>query len=113
MPLQSVLQYPTKTDKKKKKKKKKEVKAIQKSDSINLTSVGNSALGVATIELAKNILTPADNKTVTRKEFNELKSFMSGRYLPVNNAEKDVYGKLPYYDVETGNVVFLFEHQTK
>lgn len=110
-PLQPVLQYPVKIDKKKKKKKEKKI--IQKPDTINLPGIGNAAIGAAAIEVVKNILTPADNKPVTIKEFNELKSFIRGRYLPVNNVVKDIYGKLPYYDVETSNIVYFFEYQIK
>lgn len=90
----------------KKKKKKKEVKVIQKPDSINLASIGSSALGVASVEVVKSLFTPTENKPATKKDLQELKSFMKGRYLPIHNIGKHASGKMPYYDVETGNVVY-------
>ena len=97
----------------KKKEEKKEEKVMQKSDSINLPSIGNATLGIAAFEVAKEVFTPIENKPATKKDLQELKNLILGRYLPVKNADKDAYGKMPYYDVETGDVVFLFEHQTK
>jgi len=76
-------------------------------DEMSLAGVGNAATGVAVVELAKNLLTSAENKPVTKKDFKELKAFIKGRYLLINNAEKDFYGRFPYYDVVTGNVVYL------
>ena len=107
-PLQPVLQYPEKTDKKKKDK-----KTIQKTNTINLPDIGNAALGVTAFETAKSLFTPTENKAATKKDLQELKSFMRGRYLPVNNIPKDNNGNFPYYDVETGDIVFLFGHQVK
>jgi len=106
--LQESSQLPEKIEKKKKKK---EAKVIQKPDSINLPDIGNAALGVTAFETVKNLFTPTENKAVTKKDLQELKSFIIGRYLPIHNIAKDNNGNFPYYDVETGNVVYLFDNQ--
>ena len=66
--------------------------------------VGDAAAGSAIVEAGKHLLGLA----VTKQDIQELKSFIKGRYLPVNNAGKDSLGRFPYYDVETGNVVHLY-----
>lgn len=76
-------------------------------DKMSLAGVGNAATGVAVVEIAKNLFTSAENKPVTKKDLQELKAFIKGRYLLVNNAKKEAYGRFPYYDVVTGNVVYL------
>jgi len=41
-------------------------------------------------------------------DINELKTIIKGaRYFPVNNMDPSEYGECPYFDVETGNVVYF------
>ncbi|PKQ44525.1 hypothetical protein [Confluentibacter flavum] len=81
-----------------------------KVEKMSLAGVGNAAAGVAVVEVAKYLATSPENKPATKKDIQELKSLLiSGeRYLPVNNVPNDGFGRKPYYDVETGDVVYLF-----
>ena len=109
--LHSTIQSPEKLAKKKETKKEKE--NTQKPGLINLPDIINTGLGVGLYEGLKRLLTSIENKAATKKDIQELKSFIRGRYLPVNNGNKDAYGKTPYYDVETKTVVYFSESQTK
>ncbi|ALJ04509.1 hypothetical protein APS56_04855 [Pseudalgibacter alginicilyticus] len=82
------------------------VNSIAKVDKMSLAGVGNAAAGAAVVEVVKTVFTAQDNKPATKKDIQELKTLITGRYLPVNNAAKDAFGRSPFYDVETGNVVF-------
>ena len=82
--------------------------SVQKKETMSLASVGNAALGVAVIDSVKSLFTPEDNKSATKKDIKELKSFINGqRYLEIKNIQNDNYSRKPYYDIETKNVVFL------
>ncbi|WNH11150.1 hypothetical protein [Thalassobellus suaedae] len=86
-----------------------DVKSGNKADGMSLAGVGNAAVGVAVVEVVKNILKTEDNKPATKNDIRELKTLINGgRFLPVNNVPKDSFGRHPYYDIETGNVVFFF-----
>lgn len=82
---------------------------IQEQDNkekLSLVGVGNAAAGTAVFEIAKSLFTSQENKPATKKDIAELKSILKGRYFPVRNISKDVYGRLPYYDIETGDLVY-------
>lgn len=79
-----------------------------KVETMSVAGVGNVVAGVAAVEATKYLLTAPENKPATKKDIQELKAFIKGRYLSVNNADKDDDGRSPFYDVETGNVVYLF-----
>ena len=76
--------------------------------SMTLAGVGEAAAGVALVELGKTLIIPKDNKPATKRDIQELKSMINGeRYLPVKNYQNDADGRKPFYDVETGKVVYL------
>lgn len=78
-------------------------------EQMSMAGIGNAATGAALVEISKNILTSRENKAATKKDINELKALITrGRFLHVNNIPIDIHGRKPYYDVETGNVVYLF-----
>jgi hypothetical protein len=79
-----------------------------KVETMSFAGVGNAAAGVAAVEVVKSLLTAESNKPATKKDIQELKALITGRYLPVNNTGKNAIGQSPFYDVETGHVVFLF-----
>ena len=84
------------------------VKSPNKKETMTLAGVGNAVAGSALAEIGKNILTPTQNKPATKKDIQELKTLINGRrYLPVKNYQNDAYNRKPFYDVETGNVIFL------
>jgi hypothetical protein len=72
-------------------------------ENMSWAGVGDAAAGSGIVELGKYAL----GLTVTKQDIQELKSFIRGRYLPVNNAGKDAFGRSPYYDVETGHIVHM------
>jgi len=76
-------------------------------DKISLAGVGNAAIGASLVELGKEVLTPQQNKGATKKDIQDLKAFFRSRYLLVRNLRKDPNGKTPYYDVQTGNLVYF------
>ncbi len=85
-----------------------EVKNQSKKDTLSLAGVGNAAAGVAVVEVAKNLFTPAENKPATKKDIQEIKSLLAGaRYLPVKNINNDIIGRKPFYDIESGYVIYL------
>ena len=84
-----------------------ETKMASMPEKMSLAGVGNAAAGVAAVELAKNMFTPAENKPATKKDIQELKALIRSRYLFIKNLQKDAMGRNPYYDVQTGNVVYI------
>lgn len=85
------------------------VKGEARPETMSWAGVGNAAAGAAAVGVVKSLLTPQENRAATKKDIQELKSLINGgRYLPVNNAQNDTYGRKPYYDLETGNVVFFY-----
>ena len=83
------------------------VKSENKKESMTLAGVGEAVVGVALVEFGKTIITPKDKKPATKRDIQELKALIKGRYLPVNNMENDAYGRKPFYDVVSGQVVYL------
>lgn len=79
-----------------------------KKETITAAGVGNAVIGYAAVEVTKSLLTSKNNKPATKGDIEELKSLVTGkRFLPVSNAKIDINGKKAYYDVETGNLVYL------
>ncbi|WP_339715844.1 hypothetical protein [uncultured Kriegella sp.] len=84
-----------------------ETKMASMPEKMSLAGVGNAAAGAAAVELAKTMFTPAENKPATKKDIQELKVFIRSRYLFIKNLQKDATGRNPYYDVQTGYVVYI------
>ncbi|WP_324025427.1 hypothetical protein QSV08_19800 [Maribacter sp. BPC-D8] len=76
-------------------------------EKMSLAGIGNAAAGAAIAEIAKNIITPNANKPATKKDIEDLKMFFNARYLQIKNLRKDANGRLPYYDVQTGNLLYF------
>ncbi|WP_149277662.1 hypothetical protein [Pareuzebyella sediminis] len=74
---------------------------------MSLAGVGNAATGVAVAEVAKRLLTAEENRPATKKDIQELKALLKSRYLLIRNLKRDNMGRNPYYDVLTGNLVYL------
>lgn len=88
------------------------IKTLEKkpipTDKINIVGIGNAAIGVATVEAVKGILTPENKKNATKADINKLITMMSGqRYFPIKNIAKNIYGNSPFYDIETEEIVYL------
>ncbi|SNR48797.1 hypothetical protein SAMN04488009_2155 [Maribacter sedimenticola] len=76
-------------------------------DKISVAGIGNAAIGASLVEIGKEVLTSPQNKAATKGDIQDLKTFLRSRYLKVHNLRKDPHGKTPYYDVKTGNLVYL------
>ncbi|WP_166963274.1 hypothetical protein [Yeosuana marina] len=80
------------------------------SEKMSWAGFGNAVTGAGAAKIVSDLLTPEYKKPATKKDIQEIKSLISGvRYLPVNNAENDTYGRKPFYDIETGYVVYLYQ----
>lgn len=85
-----------------------DVKRESKKEEMSFAGFGNAAAGVVAVEIVKVLFTPEQNKPATKKDIEELKAMINGgRYFPVNNVSLDGFGRSPYYDVKTGNIIFL------
>jgi hypothetical protein len=80
-----------------------------KVEKMSLAGVGNAAAGIAVVEATKYLLTSPENKPATKKDIQEIKALLTQQYLPVNNLAMNYFGQYPFYEVETGNIVYLKE----
>ncbi|GAA4301169.1 hypothetical protein [Aestuariibaculum suncheonense] len=79
-----------------------------KKETMSLAGVGNSTAGNLLANGITSLLTPEGKKAATKKDILELKSLIAGaRYFPVNNLSFDQFGRRPYYDIETQELVYL------
>ncbi|MFL1013226.1 hypothetical protein [Flavisericum labens] len=82
---------------------------ITKKETMKFTGVGETVVGMVAYEAGKALLTPIQSKSATKKDIQELKAFISGtRYLPIKNMPNDNFGRRPFYDVETEEVVYIY-----
>lgn len=85
-----------------------DLRSETKKEVMSFAGIGNAAAGVAAVEVVKSIFTPEHNKPATKKDIEDLKTMINGgRYFLVKNVLIDYLGKSPYYDFETGNLVYL------
>ena len=75
-----------------------------KVEKMSVAGVANATVGTGVVELAKHALGIAP---ATKKDIQELKTLIKGRLLRVNNMDNDAYGRSPFYEVQTGNLVYL------
>lgn len=82
-----------------------------KVEKMSLAGVGNAAGGATIVEIAKNIFTPYENKPATKKDIEELKDLLRNNsgYFPVHNLSPDAFGRMPYFDLSTGNIIYFGE----
>ncbi|RYH72132.1 hypothetical protein EVU94_13775 [Flavobacteriaceae bacterium 144Ye] len=79
---------------------------ISQSNKLTAAGIGNAAIGTAAVDLTKHLLTPEHKRNATKEDIRKLSSLMKGqRYFPVNNLPNDTFGKRPFYDIETGNII--------
>jgi hypothetical protein len=78
-----------------------------KIESMSLAGVGNAAVGTLAINVLSNFLTSEENKPATKKDIKEVKDLLISKYHIIKNMQPDLFGSLPYYDIETKSVVYL------
>ena len=77
-----------------------------KVDQISTAGVANSAIGSGLAELLKNALTPEENKPATKGDILKLAASLN-RYHKIKNLSPNLMGKLPYFDLIQGIVVYF------
>ena len=81
---------------------------INKVEQIIAAGVGNVALGTIAVETAKALFTPEYNKSATKGDLKRLAAEINGRHHLVKNIPSRYDGALPYYDMHTNEIVYLF-----
>jgi len=82
-------------------------KPEEKKEGMTWGGFGNAAAGTFAAKAAIDFFTPENGKPATKGNIEELKSIIKGaRYFPVNNLGPNQYGQIPYYDIETGELVY-------
>jgi len=82
-------------------------KPVEKKEEMTWAGFGNAAAGTFAVKAAIDFFTPENGKPATKGDVKELISIIKGaRYFQVNNLRPNEYGQLPYYDIETGNVIY-------
>ncbi len=75
-------------------------------ESISFAGVANTAIGNATTDFVKKILTSKEDMPATKRDIQEVKALLNERYLLIKNISKDAYGRSAYYDVLTSKMVY-------
>ncbi len=74
---------------------------------MSLSGVGNAAVGSLLADSIISTFTPDRNKASTKGDIFDLLEKLNSRYLLVNNMSQDNFGRHPYYDLTTGNIIYL------
>ena len=78
-----------------------------KIDKVSIAGVGNATLGSLAAGGLKSIFTPENNKPATKGDLKQLIEKLDYRYHLVNNLPRRLDGALPYFDLDTGEIVYL------
>lgn len=78
-----------------------------KVEEISVSGVGNAALGTVAADLTKSIFTRTENKPATKGDLSKLQENLIGRYHKIANMNARIDGALPYFDMETKEVVYF------
>lgn len=80
--------------------------AKTKVDSMSLAGTGNAMAGVLAADGIKALLTPISSKPATKGDLENLKKQLVNRYHKITNLQQRNDGALPYFDMDTGEVVY-------
>jgi predicted aldo/keto reductase-like oxidoreductase len=81
----------------------KQLSENEKKEGMTLAGTSEAFVGAAAANAISHFLT----NPATKNDINELKTLIKGaRYFPVNNMGANEYNQLPYYDIETGNLIY-------
>lgn len=81
-------------------------KANTKVEKISAAGIGNAALGNLAAGSLKSLFTSEENKPATKGDLKLLFEKLDWRYHPVSNLARGTDGSFPYYDLETGLIVY-------
>ena len=80
-------------------------------EKMSVSGVGNAALGTlagnAATALAKKMFISKENEPATKRDIQELKNLINTRYFLVHNLSNDSFGRFPYFDIKTSNIVYI------
>jgi len=76
-------------------------------EKMSLAGVGNAALGNFAADSLKSLFTKESNKPATKGDLAQLLEKLNGRYHLITNMVPDPFGKLPYFDMVEGVLVYL------
>jgi len=79
-----------------------------KVDSMSLAGTGNAMAGALAADGIKALFTPISSKPATKGDLEKLKNQIVNRYHKITNLQQRNDGALPYFDMDTGEVVYLF-----
>ncbi|MDH7914267.1 hypothetical protein QGM60_16010 [Winogradskyella sp. SYSU M77433] len=85
-----------------------EIVKPSENNKITTAGIANAALGFGAATLTQHLFTPKHQKNATKEDIQKLSSLIKGqRYFLVNNLPIDQFRRKPFYDIETGNVIYL------
>jgi pyridoxal/pyridoxine/pyridoxamine kinase len=73
---------------------------------MSLAGVGDAAAGTMVVKLAEEFFTHEENKPATKKDLQNLANKIQ-RYHRVKNMQPNFSGQLPYFDMESKQVVYF------
>ncbi|GGZ67242.1 hypothetical protein [Algibacter mikhailovii] len=79
-----------------------------KIETMSLAGVGNSTAGNIIANKLQNAFTPLENRPATKGDLKMLANKITKRYHPVNNLPHRSDGALPYFDLQTNEIVYSF-----
>ena len=88
-----------------------------KTEEMSLAGIGNAALGNLAVDtataFAKELFVPHHKKTATKGYIQELKDLINTRYFEVHNISPDYGGRIAYFDMALGKIVYYNEQQNR
>jgi len=80
---------------------------ISKTETMSLSGIANAAVGSLLADGLKSAFTSNNSELVTKADISNLLEKLNSRYLLVNNMDQDNLGRYPYYDLITGDIIYL------
>lgn len=82
-----------------------------KVENLSAAGVGNAALGALAADGLKALFTNEADKALTKGDIRKIVAEIKGRHHLVLNANPMPDGRKPYFNIETGNVEYLWPYQ--
>jgi len=81
---------------------------LSKVESMSVAGTANAAAGSLLADGVKNIMTPLHSKNATKGDLENLRKQLISRYHRISNLAPRSDGAKPYFDMNTGEVVYSF-----
>ena len=79
-----------------------------KIETMSSAGIGNATVGALAADVIKATFTHNDNRPATKGDLKNMVSEINGRYHYVTNLPHRYDGALPYFDLDTNEVVYIF-----